>query len=69
MNAPLASSRVALVYAGDRNARQSAAPENSRFPKLFEALSALGIAAEPAVYHDDFRDEVALFRAQAAPHK
>ena len=58
MNAPLASSRVALVYAGDRNARQSATPENSRFPKLFEALSALGMAAEPAVYHDDFRDEV-----------
>ena len=58
MNAPLAPRRVALVYAGDRNARHTATPENSRFPKLFEALSVLGIAAEPAVYHDDFRDEV-----------
>ncbi len=58
MNAPLVPCRVALVYAGDRSARQSATPENSRFPKLFEALSTLGMAAEPAVYHDDFRDEV-----------
>ena len=58
MNSTLAPCRVALVYAGDRSTRQSATPENSRFPTLFDALSALGIAAEPAVYHDDFRDEV-----------
>ena len=58
MNAPLAPCRVALVYAGDDNARHTATPENSRFPKLFEALSALGVATEPAVYHDNFCGEV-----------
>ena len=58
MNNSLTPCRTALVYAGDRNARQNATQGNSRFPKLFEALSALGIAAEPAVYHDDFCDEV-----------
>ncbi len=50
--------RVALLYPGDREARQTAAPENSRFLKVFHALTELGIQAEPAVYHDDFCDEV-----------
>ena len=58
MSVPLAACRVALVYAGDRHAGHTATPENSRFPKLFKALSALGMAAEPAIYHDDFRGEV-----------
>ena len=30
----------------------------SRFSKLFEALTARGLQPEPAVYHDDFADEV-----------
>ena len=50
--------RVALLYPGDREARQNAAPENSRFSKVFQALADLGAPAEPAVYHDDFCDEV-----------
>ncbi len=50
--------RVALLYPGDRKARQNAAPENSRFLKVFQALAELGMHAEPAVYHDDFCDEV-----------
>ncbi len=50
--------RVALLYPGDRTARQNAAPENSRFLKVFQALAELGMHAEPAVYHDDFCDEV-----------
>ena len=58
MSNPLTPSRLALVYAGDRSARQTATPENSRFPKLFEAFSALGVAVQPAVYHDDFCGEV-----------
>ena len=33
-------------------------PETSRFPRVFGALAALGVDAEPAVYHDDFCDEV-----------
>ena len=52
------SRRVALLYPGDRDTRKNASPENSRFLKVFRALSALGLDAEPAVYHDDFCDEV-----------
>ena len=50
--------KVAILYPGDREARQSAAPEKSRFLKVFQALAALGVQAEPAVYHDDLCDEV-----------
>ena len=52
--------RVAILYPGDREARQNAAPENSRFLPVFQALAALGVQAEPAVYHDDFCAEVRL---------
>lgn len=51
--------RVALLYPGDRAARDRADPTASRFAALFEALAAAGVNAEPAVYHDDFADEVA----------
>jgi hypothetical protein len=50
--------RVALLYPGDREARDSAVPKKSRFLKVFQALEQLGARAEPAVYHDDFCDEV-----------
>ena len=50
--------RVALLYPGNREARNNAAPENSRFLKVFQALEETGLSAEPAVYHDDFCDEV-----------
>ena len=50
--------RVAILYVGDREARTHATPEKSRFLKVFQALTDLGVHAEPAVYHDDFRDEV-----------
>ena len=50
--------RVALLYPGDRAARDQADPAVSRFAALFEALAAAGVRAEPAVYHDDFADEV-----------
>lgn len=53
------SARVALLYPGDRAARDQADPAVSRFAALFEALAAAGVRAEPAVYHDDFADEVA----------
>ena len=52
------SQRVAILYPGDAEARRSATPEKSRFLKVFQALEALGLKAEPAVYHDDFCDEV-----------
>jgi hypothetical protein len=49
---------VAVLYPGDRAARNSADPAASRFAALFAALAAAGIHAEPAVYHDDFAEEV-----------
>ena len=47
-------SSVALLYPGDRAGRGE-----SRFAALFEAFAAAGVCAEPALYHDDFVDEVA----------
>ena len=35
-----------------------ATPGKSRFSRVFDALAALGMHAEPAVYHDDFCEEV-----------
>lgn len=53
------SPSIALLYPGDRAARDRSNPEESRFAALFDALSAAGVTVEPAVYHDDFIDEVA----------
>ena len=50
--------RVAILWRGDREARQAATPQNNRYHRIFEELAALGIAAEPAVYDEDFADEV-----------
>lgn len=50
--------KVALLYPGDRAARDRADPTASRFAALFEALAAAGVQAEPAAYHDEFADEV-----------
>lgn len=53
-----AAAKVALLYPGDRAARDRADPAASRFAALFEALAASGVSAEPCVWHDDFADEV-----------
>jgi hypothetical protein len=50
--------RLAILYPGDRAMRDRADPGESRFAALFDALAAAGVAAEPAVYHDDFLAEV-----------
>lgn len=52
------ASRVAIVYPGDRATRDRADPAASRFARLFAALHAAGVRAEPAVYQDDFAGEV-----------
>jgi hypothetical protein len=49
---------VALLYPGDRAMHDRADPAESRFAALFAALQAAGLRAEPAVWHDDFADEV-----------
>jgi len=53
-----ATPRVAILYAGDRETRRKPSPESGRFAPLFQALAALGMQAQPAVYDDDFCDEV-----------
>lgn len=50
--------KVALLYPGDRIARDRADPAASRFAALFEAFAAAGVNAQPAVWHDDFANEV-----------
>src|SRR5882757_5679655 len=50
--------RLALLWRGDRQARRDATPQNNRLSHVFEALAALGIRAEPAVYADDLALEV-----------
>jgi len=50
--------KVAILWRGDREARQAATPQNNRFHRIFEELAAVGIHAEPAIYHEDFADEV-----------
>lgn len=50
--------RVAIVGRGDRDARRAATPANSRFYRVFEELAACGIHAEPAVFDEDFADDV-----------
>jgi hypothetical protein len=52
------SYRIAILWRGDREARQEATPQNNRYHRIFEELAALGIDAEPAVYDEDFADEV-----------
>ena len=48
---------LALLYPGDRAARPRGSGEPFRSP--FRAFAAAGVRAEPAVWHDDFADEVA----------
>lgn len=50
--------QVALLYPGDRETRQNATPDNNRLAPIFHALAHRGIHAQPAVYHDDFHEEV-----------
>lgn len=55
---PDTHSRVAILSPGDRQARRNATAEISRFSDLFSAFATKGIHAEPAIYHDTFREEV-----------
>jgi hypothetical protein len=52
------AAKIALLYPGDRAARDRSDSAESRFAHLFEALAAAGVKAEPAVWHDHFADEV-----------
>lgn len=50
--------RVAVVWRGDRQARATATGAGSRLKAIFAALAAEGLSPEPAVYGEDFADEV-----------
>jgi hypothetical protein len=52
------SPRVALVWRGDRQARDAATAQSSRQAAVFAALSAAGLSPEPCVYAEEFADEV-----------
>ncbi len=55
---PGENGKLALLWRGNRQERNEATAQNSRLNRVFEALAALGIEAEPAVYADDMADEV-----------
>jgi hypothetical protein len=50
--------RVGVVWRGDRETRRTAMPHNNRYHRVFEELAAAGIRAEPAVYDEEFAEEV-----------
>jgi len=62
----MTSPKVAIVWRGDREARRNATPANNRFHCVFEELAAVGVHAEPAVYDEEFADEVRAQLLQAA---
>jgi len=49
---------VAILSRGDAVTRRNATPQNSRFGRIFEALAAVGIEAQPAIYDESFAEEV-----------
>jgi hypothetical protein len=52
------SPRIAIVWRGDREARDTATPQNNRFHRIFEELVSVGLTPEPAVFDEEFADEV-----------
>lgn len=50
--------RVAILWHGDRESRNTATAENNKFRQIFAAFQQDAVTAEPAVYHDEFVDEV-----------
>ena len=62
----MTSPKVAIVWRGDRDWRRNATPANNRFHRVFEELAAVGVHAEPAIYDEEFADEVRAQLLQAA---
>jgi uncharacterized protein DUF6815 len=50
--------KIAILWRGDAESRQAATPQNNRFYRIFEELAAVSIHAEPAVYDEEFAEEV-----------
>jgi hypothetical protein len=49
---------VAILSRGDAITRRDATAQNSRFVRVFEALAASGIDAQPAIYDESFADAI-----------
>ena len=49
---------LAIVSRGDADARRNTTAQNSRFVRVFEALAAAGIEAQPAIYDENFTEAV-----------
>ena len=49
---------LALLWRGHRHSASDVTAQDSRLNRVFEALAALGIRAEPAIYADDITDHV-----------
>ena len=49
---------LAIVSRGDADARRNTTARNSRFVRVFEALAAAGIEAQPAIYDESFTEAV-----------
>jgi hypothetical protein len=50
--------KVAVLWRGDHQARLDVRPETSRFHAIFTALAAKGIDARPAVYSEEWADQI-----------
>jgi glutathione synthase/RimK-type ligase-like ATP-grasp enzyme len=50
--------RVAILWCGDCEARRAATPQHNRYHRIFEELAVIGIRADPAVFDEEFADEV-----------
>jgi hypothetical protein len=50
--------RAALLWHGDRETRKTASLEDIRMRGVAEALHQIGVASEPAIYVDEYVDEV-----------
>src|SRR3954468_13766808 len=61
----MTSPKIAVVWRGDREVRRNATPANNRFHRIFEELAAVDVHAEPAVYDEEFPDEVRAQLLQA----
>jgi hypothetical protein len=53
-----AMAEVAVVWRSGREARRAATPQSNRFHRVFEELAAIGIQAKPAVFDEEYADEV-----------
>ncbi|MCZ8517616.1 Cj0069 family protein [Paenibacillus filicis] len=50
--------RIAILWHGDRESRNNANVRDNKFSKVFETFQQYNVNAVPAVYHEDFVEEV-----------